>query len=207
MARKNDVNYYNAFVKLAGYSCQAASLLNETMNDFQVETLKTKMEEMHIIEHTGDEERHSMVKALVKEFITPIDREDIMKIADAIDNVTDAIEDVLMHMYMYNITYIRDEAKEMTAIIIKCCNALKLALDEFHNFRKSKKLHELIVEVNFLEEEGDRLFTQAIRNLYVNCKEPIEVSSWDKIFNYLEKCCDACEDVANSMESVILKNS
>jgi predicted phosphate transport protein (TIGR00153 family) len=207
MARKKDVNYFNSFVKLAEYSCQAADLLNEIMNNFQVDELKDKMKEMHVIEHAGDEARHEMVKALAKEFITPIEREDIMAMADAIDNVTDTIEDVLMHMYMFNVKNVREDALKMTEIIVKCCKALKLALDEFHNFRKSKNLHELIVEINFLEEEGDRLFTESIRHLYVNCSDYLEVTAWDQTFHYLEKCCDSCEEVANVIESVMMKNS
>jgi len=69
-----------------------------------------------------------MIRKLAKEFITPIEREDIMALADAIDNVTDAIEDVVMRMYMYNITSIRPQAVKMTEIIVKCCNSLKTAL-------------------------------------------------------------------------------
>ena len=95
----------------------------------------------------------------------------------------------------------------MAEIIVRCCNALKLALDEFYNFRKSQDLHKLIIEINFLEEEGDRLFTQATRDLYVNCKDFLEVAAWDQTFHYLEKCCDACEDVADIIESVMMKNS
>lgn len=207
MARKKDMNYFNDFVELAGYSCKAADLLNEIMNNFRVDNLKKKMEEMHVIEHSGDKARHAMVEKLAHEFITPIEREDIMAMADAIDTVTDTIEDVLMHMYMLNIKSVPEHAIKMTSIIVKCCNALKLALDEFHNFRKSNKLHDLIVEINILEEEGDKLFTEAIRNVYTNCKDFLEVVAWDKTFHYLEKCCDACEDVSDVIESVIMKNT
>jgi len=207
MARKNDVNYFNTFVELAGYSCKAANLLNEIMNNFKAHELEAKMKDMHKIEHDGDEARHAMVKKLIREFITPIEREDIMAMADEIDDVTDTIEDVLMHMYMFNIKSVRRYALKMTEVIVKCCNALKQALDEFHNFRKSQKLHELIVEINFLEEEGDKLFTEALRDLYVSCKDPMEVMAWDQLFHYLEKCCDACEDVSDVIERVILKNS
>ena len=207
MARKKDVNYFDAFVELVEYSCQAANLLNDIMNNFNADKLLDKMREMHAIEHNGDEARHVIVKKLAREFITPIEREDIMDMSDAIDNVTDTIEDVLMRMYMYNITYVREHALAMTDVIVKCCNALKEALDEFHNFRKSKKLHELIIEINFQEEVGDRLYTDATRDLYVNCKDHKEVSAWDTTFHYLEKCCDSCEDVADVIENVIMKNS
>lgn len=207
MARKKDTNYFDSFVELAGFSCQAASLLKQIMNDFHAEELSERMKEMHAIEHGGDEARHVIVKKLAREFITPIEREDIMAIADAIDNVTDTIEDVVMRMYMYNITSVRPHALEMTEVIAKCCDALRLALNEFYNFRKSQKLHELIVEINHLEEVGDRLFTEATRELYVNCQSHKEVAAWDTTFHYMEKCCDACEDVANVIENVIMKNS
>jgi uncharacterized protein Yka (UPF0111/DUF47 family) len=95
----------------------------------------------------------------------------------------------------------------MTAVIVKCCNSLKIALDEFYNFRKSTRLHDLVVEVNRLEEEGDVLFMEATRKLYVECQDYKELAAWDTTYHYLEKCCDACEDVANAIENVIMKNS
>jgi predicted phosphate transport protein (TIGR00153 family) len=207
MARKEDINYFDTFVELAGYSCKAADLLNKIMRHYNAETLPTKMKDMHYIEHSGDEARHNMIKKLSREFITPIEREDIMGMADAIDTVTDTIEDVLMRMYMYNVKNVTDYALKMTEVIVKCCNSLKTALDEFYNFRKSTKLHDLLVEVNRLEEEGDILFTEATRKLYVECQDYKELAAWDTTYHYLEKCCDACEDVANVIESVILKNS
>ncbi|WIV10410.1 DUF47 family protein [Proteiniborus sp. MB09-C3] len=207
MARKKDINYFSTFVELAEYSCQAANLLNEIVNNFKADELHDRMEEMHAIEHSGDEARHMMIKMLAKEFITPIEREDIMAMADSIDEVTDTIEDVLMCMYMYNVSYVRDHALKMTEVVVKCCNALKLALNEFHNFRKSQTLHELIVEINHLEEKADKLFMEAIRQLFVTCKDVLEITAWDKIFNYLEKCCDVCENVSSLIESVIMKNS
>jgi predicted phosphate transport protein (TIGR00153 family) len=207
MARKKGETYFDTFVELVGYSCKAAELLKEILNDFDSEMLPQKMKEMHEIEHSGDEARHRMIRRLAKEFITPIEREDIMAMADSIDTVTDTIEDVLMRMYMYNISQVTEHALKMTDVIVKCCNTLKTALNEFNNFRKSTKLHELVVEVNRLEEEGDVLFMEATRKLYVECKDYRELAAWDTTYHYLEKCCDSCEDVANAIESVIMKNS
>jgi len=207
MARKRSEDYFDTFVKLVEYSCQAADLLNDIMNNFNAEILREKMNEMHEIEHAGDTERHVMIRKLSKEFITPIDREDIMLLADAIDDVTDTIEDVLLRLYMFNILSIKDYAKKMAEIIVNCCNALKQALKEFHDFQKSKILHELIVEVNVLEEKGDKLYTEAVHSLYVNSKNVVEIMAWDQTYDYLENCCDACEEVANVIENIILKNS
>ncbi len=207
MARKKDEYYYDTFVELVDYSCKAAGLLNQIMNHFKADELVKRLEEMHSIEHGGDEARHVMTKKLAKEFITPIEREDIMALANSIDNVTDAIEDVVLRMYMFNVTNIRPYALKMTEVIVKCCDSLKVALGEFHNFRKSKTLHDLIVEVNHLEEDGDKYYTEAMRDLYVNCNDFKEVAAWESTFHFLEKCCDACEDVANAIEDVIMKNS
>ncbi len=207
MAIKKDDNYFGTFVELVNYSCQAANLLNEIMQNFNPDELEDKMKLMHNIEHAGDVERHIMMKKLAKEFITPIEREDIVAMADAIDNVTDNIEDVLMRMYMFNIKTMRDDALRMAEIIVKCCEALREALNEFHNFRRSQTLHGLIVEINRMEEEGDELFTKATRKLYVNGKDPLEVYGWGRTLHYMEICCDACEDVADVIESVMMKNS
>lgn len=207
MARKKGNNYFDSFVELAVYSCKAADLLNDIMNNYNAEQLPAKMKEMHEIEHGGDEARHKMIQKLSREFITPIEREDIMAMADSIDTVTDTIEDVLMRMYMYNVKGVTDYALKMTGVIVKCCNSLRIALVEFYNFRRSTKLHDLVVEVNRLEEEGDVLFTEATRKLYVECQDYKELAAWDTAYHYLEKCCDSCEDVANAIESVIMKNS
>lgn len=206
MASKNDY-YFNTFVDLVKYSCEAAELLDSILHNYDASELPEKMKQMHDIEHRGDIERHIMIKRLAKEFIAPIEREDIVALADSIDTVTDTIEDVLMRMYMFNIQSVREDALKMSAIIVRCCKALKEAMEEFHNFHKSSTLHGLIIEINNLEEEGDALFTTATRNLYVNVKDPIEVYAWDQALHYMEKCCDACEDVSDVIESVMMKNS
>lgn len=207
MARKRGEDYFDTFVRLVEHSCKAAELLNDIMNSYNADQLREKMAEMHEIEHFGDTERHAMIRRLSREFITPIEREDIMSLADAIDDVTDTIEDVLLRLYMFNIRSIKEYAKKMAEIIVKCCKALKQALAEFRDFQKSKTLHDFIVEVNVLEEEGDRLYTEAVRDLYVNSKNVVEIMAWDQTYDYLENCCDACEEVANVIEYIMLKNS
>ncbi len=207
MARKKGESYFDIFVELVQYSRDAAVLLNEIVNDFKAVNLEEKMIQMHNIEHAGDVGRHRMMKKLVREFITPIEREDIVAMADAIDNVTDTIEDVMLRLYMFNFSAMREDAVKMAGIIVKCCDALKEALREFSNFRKSQILHQLIVEINHLEEEGDTLFVNATRNLFINEKNPTEILAWKETLDYMEKCCDACEDVADVIESVMMKNS
>lgn len=165
------------------------------------------MEEMHVIEHNADISKHDTMSELMRAFITPIEREDIILLIQEIDDVTDAIEDVLIRTYMFNVAAIREEALEFADVIVRCCEVLKDTLKEFRHFRKSDSIYENIVEINRLEEEGDALYTRAVRKLYLSSTDPIELSVWREIFDRMEKCCDACEHVANDVESVMLKNS
>ena len=144
---------------------------------------------------------------LLHEFITPIEREDIVSLADSIDSVTDAIEDVLIRLYIFNIKGLRLESLAFADVILNCCNALKNAVDEMKNYKRSTTIKSLIIEVNRLEEEGDKLYITAVRDLFLNSKDTIEIVSWREAFEHFEKCCDACEDVADIIETVIMKNS
>jgi len=207
MSSKKDYNYYDMFVKMVDYSCQSAEILHNLFTNFDTEQLQEKIVEMHNLEHGADMCKHDMMNKLVREFITHIEREDIMELAQELDEVTDNIEDVLLRVYMYNITTIHPEALEFSNVIVSCCKALKKALEEFHNFRKSTTVQTSIIEINRLEEVGDKLYTESVRKLYVNCKDPIEIIAWTETLDRLEKCCDACEHAANVVESVIMKNS
>ncbi|MEG0017394.1 MAG: DUF47 family protein, partial [Hydrogenoanaerobacterium sp.] len=101
----------------------------------------------------------------------------------------------------------RPEALKFTDVILKCCITLKTVMEEFRNFRKSTTIQASIIEINRLEEVGDALYSTAMRELYLNCTNPIEIIAWTQTLDCFEKCCDACEHVANVVESVIMKNS
>ena len=207
MIGKKENNYFEMLAELVDYSCDAANLLHSTLVNFNSNEIEDKIKEMHEIEHNADLKKHEMMNKLAKEFITPIERGDIIDLAHQIDNVTDSIEDVLTRIYMYNIVEIKKEALEFSNIIIKNCDVLKEVMKEFYNFKKSSKIQKLIIDINDLEEDGDKLYINTIRNLYLNSKDPVELMTWTDTFKYFERCCDVCENVANVVESVIMKNS
>lgn len=204
MARKTD--YFEGFIKLAEYSYNAAKLLDDTLRDFNKDSLQKTMKFMHEIEHTADLEGHEITKKLLKEFITPIEREDIMLLIHKIDDITDCIEDVLLHMYMYNVRVIKEDAIKFSGLILSSCEELIGALKEFKNFKKSKEIRSKIIAVNKIEEEGDNLYTEIVRKLHLTSMNAIDIMTWTIAYNRLEKCCDACEEAANVIESIILKN-
>ena len=207
MSKKSDSYYFQNFIECVECGCQAAKMLEDNLNHFDTGLLQDKLDELHRIEHDADKKKHEMMAVLVKAFITPIEREDIILLSQSIDEVTDKIEDVLIRIYINNVQQIRPEALAVIKVIIRCCEALKEVMEEFADFRKSKTLHGLIIEINALEEEGDRLFIESMRKLHAEVTDPIEIIAWREIYVYLEKCCDACEHVADVVESVIMKNT
>lgn len=207
MKNSKEYNYFKAFVELSKFSLKSAETLNKTLQEFDIKKVDKKLEEMHDFEHSADIAKHDLLNRLVKEFLPPIEREDIISISQKIDDVTDAIEDVLICINIFNVQTIRPEILQFTQLIVNCCKSMDVALTEFENFKKSKRLHSEIIEINRLEEEGDALYVSGVRNLYRTSKDPIELMVWTEIFKRLEKCCDACEDVANDIENIVMKNS
>jgi predicted phosphate transport protein (TIGR00153 family) len=207
MAKKKNYDYFDKFVELVGYSCQCAEILHNNLANFNAASLEKKVAELHCIEHAADLAKNEMMEQLAKEFIAPIEREDIVTLSRYIDDLTDSIEDVLIKIHMFNITSIKPEVLEFTELIKKSCNSLKIVMEEFPNFKKSSTLKEKIIEVNTLEEDGDRLYYRTIRNMYANSSNTLELLVWTRIYNDLEKCCDVCEDTADTVESIVMKNS
>ena len=158
-------------------------------------------------QHSADAKKHEMLDHLAKEFLPPIEREDIVSLSQNIDNMTDKIEDVMLRVYMNNVQDIESNALKMTDVVIECCDAVRDLLVEFKNFKRSKTLKQLIIRINDLEEESDKLFIESIRGLYTESENPIRIIAWRDIYIYLERCADACEHVADVVESVIMKNS
>ena len=182
-------------------------MLEETMADFDLEKMADRMEAIHTIEHSADMEKHALLNTLIMAFITPIDREDIMLLSQNIDDLTDNIEDVLIRIYYNNIREIRPDALELMRIVCRCCEAVKVMMEEFADFRHSKKLHEQIIKINSMEEEADKVYIDSMHRLHTTCTDPMTVMTWREIYSYLEKCADACEHVADTVESVVMKNS
>ncbi len=207
MAKKQDAFYFDTFVEAVDCACRAATILDETLHDFNPEKLPQQMNVIHEVEHEADCKKHALMEALAKAFITPIEREDIMLLSQNIDDLVDKIEDVLIRLYCDNVRTIRPDALLTSGLIVKSCSAVRQLMVEFADFKHSKKLRQLIIDINTLEEDADRQFIQSIRDLHVNSSDPMEVFCWHELYRYLEHCVDACEHVADIVEGVIMKNT
>ncbi len=207
MAKKQDIFYFDTFVACVDHACRAAGILNETLHNYHPENLRPQLEAIHTEEHAADCRKHELMEVLAKAFITPIEREDIILLSQNIDQLVDTVEDVLMRLYCNNILSIRPDALKTGELIVESCQAVKDLMVEFKDFKHSKKLRDHIIRINTLEEEADALFLQSVRQLHVTSTDPLEVFCWHELYRYLEHCLDACEHVADIVESVVMKNT
>ena len=157
------------------------------------------------IEHNGDLQTHELIKKLNKSFITPFDREDIYALASALDDVIDIIDTSTQHIIVYHIDRITPEARELGFIILKACQTVEKAISILE--KHPKHISDYCVEINSLENEADRVRADAISRLFVEEKDPIRLIKWKEIYENLELVTDQCEDVANILETIVVKNA
>lgn len=207
MARKKDSYYYDTFCECADLSYQAAQVLADAMRSFDPSRIGEAIEAMHTIEQAADEKKHEMHDALVTAFVTPIEREDIAAMSENLDTVTDRIEGVLHRIYFDNITSIRPDALELVDMIERACKEMRALLEELPQFKRSKSLRQHVIEINSIEEEADHLYIKAMRNLHTTCDDFREVFAWHEVYTFLEYCVDSVEYVADTVDSIVMKNS
>ncbi|MBQ8893955.1 MAG: DUF47 family protein [Clostridia bacterium] len=204
---KGDKFYFKNFAESTALSKKAAAYLVECLENYKAESIEKMLEEMHEIEHSADIKKHEMSEALAKAFVTPVDREDLDMLSNNLDQVTDKIEEILQKFYIYNIQSVDSSVIEFAKKIVKSCELLCDLMDEFENFKRSKKIRELIIELNDVEEECDRLYLSSMRALTNNPADALTIVSLRKIYDCFESCADACEHVSECVGTVIMKNT
>lgn len=206
MKKKKEEFYYKNLCKCVDYSYQAAQFLKETVEHYDKKVLPDKLDTMHDLETKADMKKHKMMKALSQEFITPIEREDLVSLSNYLDDITDAVEDVILQIYMCNVDSIREDVFPMLQLLLDCISALQDVLGELQNFKSSKKLEEYIIRVNDFEEQGDRLYRESMFRLHQE-QDIRTVIVWRTIYEHIENCMDTCEHAADIVDMIIMKNS
>jgi uncharacterized protein len=204
VTRKEEI-FFDMFVETTENSCNAAKMLVDLMKNYT--DVNNKIKAIEDLEHECDQYVHKILAQLNKSFITPIDREDIYLIAKELDNITDYVESTAHRFKMLNVVTIREEAIKLAELAVVCTEELKDVMIELKHMKKSKTLKDKVIEVNRIENEGDDIYRSAMAKLFTNEKDAIEVIKWKEIYEYLENTLDACEDVANIVEGVVMKNA
>ena len=208
MAKKSKFNYFDAFERQVDIAAEEADILLEAIENFTTaDELQPLLERAHEVENRGDDVNHSIMTSVAADFITPIEREDIIRLAQDLDNITDMIEGVIQRFYMFDIHFMHGRAIEFAQIICKSLRALRKSMGTFREFKKVKKIRAMVEDVNALEEQADVLYMQTIRQLYTDdASKAVRVEVWSRIFDRLEAICDACETAADTMSAITLKN-
>ncbi|HHU77462.1 MAG: DUF47 domain-containing protein [Caldicoprobacterales bacterium] len=203
--KRKETNYFEILHNMAQCAHKAAIQLDELMHNYT--DVAKKAEDIHTTEHEADSLLHVLVRALNAAFITPIDREDLIEIGNTIDSITDSIEDVANLFDVFSIEKVEPAALEMAELAKSITKAVADAVEEFELFKNSKKLNSLIIEVNKMEEKGDKLHRSSIKALFSsNDKSDLDIVKWKDIYDNLERIYDMCEDVADALEGIAVKN-
>ncbi len=207
MAKKNKNDYFKLIEEQLSYCVEASNLLEEILETYSPDTILGQKEKMHEIENKADELHHDINTRLSVEFITPIDQDDILRLVQIVDDVTDSIDEVVLDLYTYNVIDMPPDAMPLAKIVGRCVTALYNAAKELKNFKKPDTLRKLLVEVNSIESEADSCHAEAIHNLFVGCQNTKKLIGNHAIYDSLENCCDLCEHAADVIEQIIIKNT
>ena len=204
---KGDKFYFENFMAGAELSKKAATYLVECLENYDPNKIEIMIKKMHEIEHTADIKKHEMNDALAKAFVTPVDREDLDMLSHNLDQVTDKLEEIMQKFYIYNIQSVEPSIIEFAKKLVRSCELICALMGEFENFKRSKKIRELIIELNDAEEECDKQYLASMRELTKSPTNVLTIISWREIYECFEACADACEHVGECVGTVIMKNT
>ena len=155
------------------------------------------------LEHEGDRLTHDVVDLLNRTFVTPFDRDDMYRLAGSIDDVCDHIDEAAGNLIGYNVETIRPEALAQARVIQRAARKLSEAIAQLEGFKDSRRQ---LIELRELEDEGDALARDGISKLFRNDEDPLVVIRWKDIYERLEEALDSCENAADVLEAILVKN-
>jgi uncharacterized protein Yka (UPF0111/DUF47 family) len=200
-----DFNFFKLFEKQVSYAVDAARFFREVVSRDGVN--EDTLSKMEAIEHQADDVAHTIIEQLNKTFITPIDREDIHALTMELDDIVDMINTIVSRMRIYNITGVDKNLVEFAVVIEQSVQAVARAIGGLRNIKNVKVVFDACVEVNRLENVGDTMRDRALMELFENRKDPIAVIKWKDIYQDAETVLDVCEDVANIVDSIMVKQA
>jgi len=197
-----DERFFDLFAEIAKRLTTSARLLSQLFAepqklDHYVAAIKT-------IEHEADNITHEVNTKLDASFVTPLDREDIHALATRLDNVVDLIDGTARRAVMFKITDVRPPARHLADILVRATDCIAESVTDM---KRRKIVAQKARQIKLLEEEGDAIYHEAVGGLFQNGADALEVIKWKDLYDHLENALDECEDVANTLESISLKNA
>jgi uncharacterized protein Yka (UPF0111/DUF47 family) len=197
-----DRQFFDLFDEAAGNISRAADLLDQMLASWP--DRRGLARDILICEQEGDRITHDIIRRLNQTFVTPIDREDILALASALDDIIDFIEEVADYLGLYRIEAPMEQSQRLAHILVQATRQIAEAMPRMRGFQD---ISHFTVEVNRLENDGDRVTREAMASLFEGGIDPMVVIRWKDIYERLEQAIDACEHVANLLEGIVIKNS
>lgn len=194
--------YFDLFEQMTLYISDAARTLVEMLSDKDAD-FEEYSRRMKGLEHACDELTHNIATRLNKSFITPFDREDIYLMSSALDDIVDLIDDAARAIVIFDVREITQHARDFASVIQRMSLELQAIVS---TLKRPKGVAARLVEMHRLENEGDDIYHTAIAELFRGSHDPLFVLKWKEIYEKLEAAVDRCENVANIIESVIIKH-
>jgi predicted phosphate transport protein (TIGR00153 family) len=194
--------FFDLFVEAGENTVRAARLLKAMLEKWPESAGLAR--EILLAEQEGDRITHDIVQRVNSTFVTPIDGEDIYGLATRLDDIVDHIEESADFMGLYRIEAPMEQSLAMADVLVKSCEQLALLLE---NLRGFKDLEKYLIEIHRLENDGDRLYRDAVASLFANGIDPMVVIRWRDIFLRLERAVDATETAAHILEGIVIKNA
>ena len=199
--------FFPLFEQAANNVVNMAKTLVETVNSNSAETREELIKQIDKLENKGDEITHQIHLELGKNFITPFDREDIHSLASAIDDVADNIHGAANRMHLYRIDDFNEHIKKLSDLILQASIDLEKAIKEIRDLKNVRSIAASCIRINSIENQADYVLDRAVADLFLYEKDAIRLIKYKEILASLETATDMCEDAANVMESILVKNA
>jgi predicted phosphate transport protein (TIGR00153 family) len=201
--KKKEDEFYVLLREFSAKIVVVGESLQNLVNDYT--DVENKAAGLKLLETECDVLTHDSLTALNGSFVTPFDREDIFEITKGLDEIVDLMEEVGSRFLIFDVGEMRPQAKIIASLIVQCIKELDILFRHLHEIKRNNIAREQVIEINRLENEGDVIFRSATHELFSKEKDPIELVKWKHLYEQLEACLDACENVANNIEGVVVK--
>ncbi len=200
-----DKVFFGLFEQAAKNVHEGANALMALLEDFR--DVPAKAQKVKDIEHEGDRITHTTIEKLNQTFITPIEREDIHELICRLDDIIDLIDTAVTRLMLYKIEKPTEDAKALGKVLVNATRVILELIPQLRNMKQTDVLIQKCIEIHTQENEGDRIEQRALASLFENGHDPTVIIKWKDIYEDLESATDRCEDVANVIEGIVLKNA
>jgi len=193
--------FFDLFTRAARNAQDISAVLVDLLDGWP--DSRARLRDIHELEHEGDRLTREVINLLNRTFVTPLDRDDMYRLASAIDDVCDHVDEAADNIDLYEVREVPEKAKQQAEVIHRAASRLHEAVQRLEGFKDSQRQ---LVALRELEDEGDRLSREAVADLFRSGQDPLTIIRWKDIHEHLEEAVDACENAADVLEAILVKN-